>query len=119
MPMECPGRRGTRNLDSLVLRCPKCGELVEMFNDEQKVRCRCGQTILREAIPSCIQWCPAAERCLGQVIDLREVQKRIAELHGQGKADGYVRQIGDKVRRRDAAGKAGGKTKPGKGRGAP
>ncbi len=92
MEMSCPGR-DSRKLDSQVVRCPECGAHVEIFSDEQKVRCRCGELILREALPSCIQWCPAAERCLGQVIDLREVRKRLAALQQETGGAEYVKKI--------------------------
>ena len=101
MAMECPGRRNIRNLESLIVRCPKCGTPVELFSDEQKVRCRCGEVILREALPSCLRWCPAAERCLGQVIDLREVRKRLEARHKEGRASSYVAEIGRKVKEAD------------------
>ena len=98
MEMQCPGRR-SRELDSCLVKCPECGAVVEIFTDEQKVRCRCGHLILREAVPSCIMWCAAAERCLGQVIDLREVRKRIAEMHAKADASGYVRRVQEDIRK--------------------
>ena len=94
MEMSCPGRE-SRKLDSRVVRCPRCGAHVEIFSDEQKVRCRCGELILREALPSCIQWCPAAERCLGEVIDIREIRKRLAAL--QGKGGDYVERMRERI----------------------
>lgn len=96
MEMSCPGRQD-RNLDSQVVRCPECGAPVEIFSDEQKARCRCGNVILREALPSCISWCPAAERCLGQIIDIREVRKRIEAMRREGGSIEYVRKIGEKI----------------------
>jgi Fe-S-cluster-containing dehydrogenase component len=70
-----------------------------MFSDEQKVRCHCGQAIVRDEIPSCISWCPAAERCLGDVIDLREVRKRVEELRRKASESGYVERIKDEIDR--------------------
>lgn len=96
MEMSCPGRKG-RDLDSTIVRCPKCGRAVEIFSDEQKARCRCGEKILREAVPSCIMWCPAAERCLGAVVDLKEVRKRIAAMQAQTDGCDYVKEIGRKI----------------------
>ncbi len=103
MDMQCPGRKD-RELDSLLVKCPQCHKVVEIFSDEQKVRCRCGEVILREAVPSCIMWCPAAERCLGDVIDLREVRKRIEEMHAKADASGYVKNIQDRIRKAKDAG---------------
>lgn len=98
MDIQCPGRKD-RDLDSLLVKCPECHKVVEIFSDEQKVRCRCGHVILRETVPSCIMWCPAAERCLGDVIDLREVRKRIEKMHAKADASGYVKNIQDRIRK--------------------
>lgn len=92
MEMSCPGR-DSRKLDSQIVRCPECGGHVEIFSDEQKVRCHCGNLILREALPACIQWCPAAERCLGEVIDIRAVRKRLAALQEKAGGSDYVRKM--------------------------
>jgi Fe-S-cluster-containing dehydrogenase component len=94
--MSCPGRR-SRNLDSQIVRCGECGSPVEIFSDEQKARCRCGKVILRDALPTCISWCPAAERCLGEVADLREVRRRIQSLRRESDAAGYVRKVARKI----------------------
>jgi len=104
---SCPGRRG-RDLDSVVVRCPECGLAVEIFSDEQKARCRCGHLILREAVPSCLSWCPAAERCFGAVIDLREVKKRIEEMQRAAKKSDYVGKVAAAIEKSRGKGKANG-----------
>lgn len=76
-----------------------------MFTDEVRTRCRCGEVILRESIPSCVSWCPSAEACLGQVIDLRTVRKRMEEAHGAD-ADRYVEEMGRRIREAAASGDA-------------
>ena len=78
MEQKCPGRM-RRDIRSEVRKCPQCGRPVEMFSDEEKVRCGCGNVILREAVPSCIQWCAAAEKCLGGVLDVKELKRKLAE----------------------------------------
>jgi hypothetical protein len=46
--------------------CPKCGEMVEIFSDEQRRRCpECKTMVFIEETPSCVQWCTAARECLG------------------------------------------------------
>lgn len=48
-------------------RCPSCGTEVEIFSNEVKVQCHnCGNTVYKERMPSCIDWCPAARQCLGE-----------------------------------------------------
>lgn len=66
MNSKCPGQ-DSRNLRAAYYRCPGCGEMVEMFSDEMRFRCRkCGQYVERDTTPSCIEWCKSARQCLGE-----------------------------------------------------
>jgi len=66
MYSRCPGQDG-KNLRVALYKCPNCGADVEIFSDEIKVRCRkCGQSVYREKIPSCLEWCASARQCLGE-----------------------------------------------------
>ena len=67
MDFSCPGKRANASTDTIEVACPSCERPMEIFGDEQKVHCRCGQWIFREALPSCAMWCPEAQRCLGEV----------------------------------------------------
>jgi len=95
---ECPGRRNVRKLDSLLVRCPKCGKTVEIFTDEIKARCKCGEVLLRESVPACISWCASAEKCLGEVVDLRLIREKIQKSCSEGSAGDYVKEIGKKFK---------------------
>jgi hypothetical protein len=86
MADKCPGRLAPRELDSVIVPCPSCGRLVEFFTDEPKRRCRCGKLLLRQSLPQCADWCPAAPRCLGEAIDLRELEKRVALVRNDPRA---------------------------------
>jgi hypothetical protein len=98
MDTECPGRRNVRKLDSMLVRCPKCNQAVEIFTDEIKARCRCGEVLLRESVPACISWCASAEKCLGEVVDLRLIREKIQKSCAPGSAGEYVKEIGKKVK---------------------
>jgi len=50
-----------------MVACPSCGREVELFDDEPRVRCRCGQFVYHKAMPACVQWCASAQLCLGEV----------------------------------------------------
>jgi DNA-directed RNA polymerase subunit RPC12/RpoP len=64
--MKCPGQ-DMRNLRVSLHKCPKCGNQVEIFSDESKIRCKkCGTVVLKEEVPSCINWCASARQCLGE-----------------------------------------------------
>ena len=82
-----------RELDSILVPCPKCGRLVEFFTDEPKRRCRCGQLLLRESLPQCAQWCPAAALCLGEAIDVRELKRRMEKVKNDPRAKRCLESI--------------------------
>ncbi len=66
MTLKCPGQ-DSRNLKVEVIRCSRCGYEVEIFSDEQRVRCpKCKKTVSRERLPSCVDWCKAARQCIGE-----------------------------------------------------
>jgi len=65
---KCPGRSANAGVESTLVPCPRCGRTVELFGDELRLLCRCGQWVFREALPACFQWCPAADKCLGIIV---------------------------------------------------
>ncbi len=65
---RCPGLVGpSAYLSAQELACPGCGCEVEIFGDEIKVRCQCGQHVFRNILPLCAKWCGEAKRCFGHV----------------------------------------------------
>ena len=63
---NCPGQ-DSRNIRSAMYKCESCGNLVEIFSDESRFRCKqCGHYVNREKTISCIEWCPSARQCLGE-----------------------------------------------------
>lgn len=79
MYSKCPGQ-DFRNLRVALHKCPNCGAEVEIFSDENKVKCpKCGKYVFREKLPSCIEWCASARQCLGE--------ERWKQLLGEEKKD--------------------------------
>lgn len=65
MPDKCPGQTGEVIRVGLY-KCSSCSHEVEIFSDEIKVRCpKCGNIIYKEKIPSCVDWCASAKKCVG------------------------------------------------------
>ena len=62
---ECPGRARERNPFPEDRRCPNCGQMVEIWSNEQRKTCVCGTIVWMEQIPSCAEWCKEAEKCFG------------------------------------------------------
>jgi len=62
---RCPGKT-SRSLDSTIIKC-SCGKEVELFSDEQKRKCRCGNIVFQKVIPKCADWCPSSELCFGLI----------------------------------------------------
>ena len=91
-----------RRLDSVIVPCPSCGRLLELFTDEPKHRCRCGQLVLREALPKCADWCPAAAQCLGEAIDVRVLQERVAKVKNDPRAKQCLESIRERLKSDDS-----------------
>ena len=89
-----------RQLDSVVVPCPTCGQLVEIFTDEAKRRCRCGHVLLREALPQCAEWCMAAAQCLGQAVDLRAVKERLEQVRSDPQAKKCLEAVQEKLNKK-------------------
>ena len=78
MYARCPGQ-DSQNLRAAIYRCPKCGADVEIFSDEVRVKCKkCGEYVYPKKLPSCIEWCAAARKCLGEE-KWKQVMAAIAE----------------------------------------
>jgi hypothetical protein len=66
---KCPGQdmRYWTPEDVCEIPCPECGEMIEFFKTDIRLRCRNCKT--RVANPKfnmgCAQWCAYAEQCLG------------------------------------------------------
>jgi len=98
MLKKCPGQTTSRKLDSVVVPCPACGRLVEFFTDEPKRHCRCGRVLLREAMPRCADWCPAAAQCLGEAIDVRELERRLEQVRNDPRAKKCLQSIRERLK---------------------
>jgi len=82
---KCPGQdqRFWKPDDIFEVKCPGCGDKVEFFKDEPKVKCRkCRKTVLNPKIDlGCAQWCQYAQQCLGlsNVDSLNVIRNRLIE----------------------------------------
>jgi DNA-directed RNA polymerase subunit RPC12/RpoP len=66
MTLKCPGQ-DSRNLKVEKITCSNCGYDVEIFSDENRVKCpKCRKMVGRKRLPSCVDWCKAAPACVGE-----------------------------------------------------
>ncbi len=82
----------------LERKCLKCGRAVEIFSDEEKALCRCGAVVFKDRVPRCAEWCVAAKKCLGHVLDVDKIQ---AEAKRRAAAEGnpnFVQEVCDLVK---------------------
>ncbi|MFH1719903.1 MAG: HD domain-containing protein [Planctomycetota bacterium] len=67
--VRCPGQdqRYWKPEDIFEAPCTGCGQSIEFFKDEPKLKCRkCGQVVANPKIDlGCAEWCQYAEQCLG------------------------------------------------------
>ncbi len=95
-----------RTLDSVLAPCPAYGRMVEFFTDEPKRWCGCGEPLLREALPRCADWRPAAAQGRGEAIDVRELEHRLASIKDNPRAKPCIESVRE-LMRTHAGGKEG------------
>jgi len=62
---SCPGTSLLRTPTLTIKKCPRCGEDVEVFSSDVKVKCdKCGFTVFND-MNLCIHWCVYAKQCIG------------------------------------------------------
>ncbi|MHC4458747.1 MAG: hypothetical protein ACYS0I_17010 [Planctomycetota bacterium] len=76
--VKCPGQdqRFWKPKDIFEVSCPDCGQTIEFFKDEPKLKCRkCGRMVVNPKIDlGCAEWCQYADQCIGILQD-REIGK--------------------------------------------
>lgn len=75
MEAKCPGSAGVLRSNIELLACPRCGGEIEIFTDEIKAECKCGQVVYND-INSCVEYCSYAEKCLGEE-KYKDIKKKI------------------------------------------
>lgn len=96
--VRCPGSMKTLTPEPLERKCTKCGEMVEIFSDEEKADCECGNTVFKDAQYTCVVWCSAAEECLGDIVDVKKIKedaKKRAALEGNPE---FVSEVQQKIK---------------------
>ncbi|MEI7899348.1 MAG: hypothetical protein WCK89_03790 [bacterium] len=64
---RCPGSLAFAQPKIELVRCPHCGDDVEVWTDEAEGKCaNCGRAICRTTTQSCVDWCKYARECLGE-----------------------------------------------------
>ncbi|MCM8758110.1 MAG: HD domain-containing protein [Candidatus Omnitrophica bacterium] len=78
MIFDCPGAKNFKQPEPQLIKCPNCGEELEIWTDEFKIACpNCKTTILRQQEgASCLDWCRYAKECVGEEVLSRYMQNR-------------------------------------------
>lgn len=67
MIFECPGSKNIKRPTPENIKCPSCGEEVEIWSDEAKTKCpKCKTIVFRKEEQSCLNWCEYAKECIGE-----------------------------------------------------
>ncbi len=66
---ECPGAQKFRKPEPEFVKCPFCKGEVEIWTDEVKATCPgCGESVMKQAGASCLDWCRYAKECVGDKV---------------------------------------------------
>ncbi len=83
MIFNCPGSEKFKQPAADMVKCPNCGEEVEIWSDEAKAICpKCKGAVARLENQSCLDWCKFARECVGSDIydkymkDKKNLEKR-------------------------------------------
>lgn len=77
---KCPGSLRAAQAKPREVKCPSCRAVVEIWSDEIKADCKkCGRFVFASSIPVCVEWCSAAEKCLGDVLDVKKIKAEALE----------------------------------------
>ncbi len=76
---NCPGSQKFKQPEPKSIKCPTCGQEVEMWTDEIQVTCsNCKGSILRQQEgASCLDWCKYAKECVGEQTYNKYAQNKI------------------------------------------
>lgn len=67
MDFKCLGRQFVLQPNIEYLKCPDCGNEIEIWSDEFKAKCpNCKKEIFKEEASLCIEWCKYAKECVGE-----------------------------------------------------
>ncbi|MBM4049267.1 MAG: hypothetical protein FJ279_29565 [Planctomycetes bacterium] len=100
--IRCPGSIKSLAPTPIERKCLRCGRTVELWSDEEKVVCKCGAPIFKDRQPTCVEWCPAAEKCLGDVLDVKKIKAAAKERAAQEGNPEFVKEVVDLIRERQA-----------------
>jgi len=85
MKESCPGSKEITSPSPDDLVCVFCHHRNEIWSDEPDMTCKgCGKTITRDMVMSCIEWCPAAQECVGHE-KYERLMKKIREQNAVAK----------------------------------
>ncbi len=102
--VRCPGSLRTTVPTPTERKCHKCGAIVEIWSDEEKADCKCGTIIFKDKLPTCAVWCNHAEKCLGDVVDVKKIKeeaKAKAATEGNPEFFDNVTEMIDKKRKKE------------------
>jgi hypothetical protein len=86
---DCPGAAPLKRPTIIFKTCPKCGEEIELFSNDVKMKCdNCGFTVYNDTM-SCVQWCEYAKECVGEETynDVMEMLKRKKQQDEKGRSE--------------------------------
>lgn len=77
MIFKCPGSTSFKQPKPEDIRCPQCGNEVEIWSDEVEIVCpQCKHAISRPQAPSCLEWCKHAKECVSPAIYERYLRNK-------------------------------------------
>lgn len=86
MLSKCPGSTRILQPQPQEIKCPCCGNEVEIWTDELRTKCpNCKRTVTRKMDLNCLEWCKYAKECVGDRIYQKYMDNKRMEQKRQRK----------------------------------
>jgi DNA-directed RNA polymerase subunit RPC12/RpoP len=96
----CPGSTRIKEPVPELFECPKCHAEVEIWSNEYSRSCQnCGSEVLKDEVPTCIEWCDFGKECVGEKAYNRYMETKGKNIEERSQEDEEkIKEYFDKVK---------------------
>jgi DNA-directed RNA polymerase subunit RPC12/RpoP len=97
---SCPGSARIKEPIPEFYSCPKCGTEVEIWTNEFSRKCGdCGHEVLKDEVPTCIEWCDFGKECVGEEAYNRYMEAKGVEVKRSEEDEEKIKEYFEKVKK--------------------
>ena len=97
---SCPGASRIKEPVPEFFSCPKCGAEVEIWTNEYSRKCNnCGHEVLKDEVPTCIEWCDFGKECVGEEAYNRYMEAKGRKVERSEEDEEKIKEYFEKVKK--------------------